>query len=88
MAQAITKSWNIKTPAKIYGVRDVQISHAFDEVTSIKIELLADPHYNAHHLLTEKWDDLFPGDVILKCAHCGQFAARKTACKYCGAPVG
>ena len=28
-----------------------------------------------------------PGKVIVKCSHCGQWAAKKTACKYCGAPV-
>ena len=28
------------------------------------------------------------GDVIVKCAHCGQFGAVKTSCRYCGAPVG
>jgi hypothetical protein len=33
------------------------------------------------------FEDLFPGKVIVKCRHCGQWAARKTACGYCGAPV-
>ena len=32
-------------------------------------------------------DLLFPGKVVVKCQHCGQWAARKTACVYCGAPV-
>ena len=27
-------------------------------------------------------------DVVVKCGHCGQWAAVKTACKHCGAPVG
>lgn len=26
-------------------------------------------------------------NAIIKCRHCGQFAARFTECKYCGAPV-
>lgn len=26
-------------------------------------------------------------DVIVKCSHCGQWGAVKTACKTCGAPV-
>jgi hypothetical protein len=32
--------------------------------------------------------DFLPvGDVIVKCDHCGQWGARKTACKSCGAPI-
>jgi methionyl-tRNA synthetase len=26
-------------------------------------------------------------DVIVKCSHCGQWSARKTECRKCGAPV-
>jgi hypothetical protein len=28
-----------------------------------------------------------PGNVIIKCAHCHQWGARKCACKHCGAPM-
>jgi len=28
------------------------------------------------------------GDVIIKCVHCSQWGAVKTACKHCGAPIG
>jgi len=28
-----------------------------------------------------------PPDVLVKCPHCGQWAAAMTACRYCGAPV-
>jgi len=28
-----------------------------------------------------------PPDVLVKCPHCGQWAAAMTACHYCGAPV-
>jgi hypothetical protein len=27
------------------------------------------------------------GDAVIKCRHCGQWAAAKTACRCCGAPV-
>lgn len=30
----------------------------------------------------------FPDKVVVKCDHCGQWCAVKTACKHCGAPVG
>ena len=29
----------------------------------------------------------YPEKAIVKCGHCGQWAARKTACHKCGAPV-
>lgn len=27
-------------------------------------------------------------EVIIKCQNCGQWGAKKTACKHCGGPVG
>ena len=27
------------------------------------------------------------GESVIKCTHCGQWGARKCACKYCGAPI-
>lgn len=29
----------------------------------------------------------FPNPAIVKCSHCGQWAARQAPCKHCGAPV-
>ena len=31
---------------------------------------------------------LAPAEVIVKCSYCGQWAAVKTNCRHCGAPVG
>lgn len=62
--------------------------HAVGQPVTIELELVAVPGYDPHHFLDEKWQDMFPGAVIVKCAHCGQWAARKTACGSCGAPVG
>ena len=71
----------------IFGIKEMNIHHGTDEAVTIQLELIAHPDYNPHHLLNEEWDNIFPGNVIVKCSHCGQFAARKTACKYCGAPI-
>ena len=30
----------------------------------------------------------YPLKVIIKCQHCGQWGAKKCACKHCGAPIG
>ena len=39
-------------------------------------------------MLGTQYSHFFPIEkVITKCLHCGQYAARKTSCKYCGAPV-
>lgn len=36
---------------------------------------------------SQNFDDWYPGNVIVKCQHCGQWGARKTECKKCGAPI-
>ena len=71
----------------IIGISNMRVVHGVNEPVRIDVELLAVPGYDPHHLLSEKWDDIFPGSAIVKCAHCGQLAARKTMCKHCGAPV-
>ena len=72
----------------LFGVRSMSIEHSMNEATTINLELIARPGYNAQAIYDERnWDDLFPGSVIVRCIHCGQWAARKTACKYCGAPI-
>ena len=40
-----------------------------------------------HSLIDNKLSDMFPGKVIVKCKHCGQWGARKTECIKCGAPI-
>lgn len=71
----------------IYGITNMQINYDMHDATRISLELVAAPNYDAFHLQNEKWDELFPGNAIVKCGHCGQWGARKTACKYCGAPI-
>jgi len=79
----------IKSPSKIFGITSLNISHAVNSLTEIELTLMASPGYNAQELYDKKdWDDVLPGDSIVKFHHCGQFAARKTACVHCGAPVG
>lgn len=72
---------------KLFGIRNLTVHHAQDEITTIQAEFVAEPGYNADELYQAKWQDLFPSNVIVKCSHCGQWAARKTECKHCGAPV-
>lgn len=84
---AIVDNKFIKRVPKIYGLTKLRVEHDVDSISTIELTLACDPKYESHHLLDEKWDDLFPGDAIVKCSHCGQYAARKTSCKYCGAPV-
>lgn len=73
---------------ELFGIRDMQVKFGQEEATTITLELMASPGYNPMHIYEERnWNDKFPGDVIVKCGHCGQWAAVKTSCRYCGAPV-
>jgi hypothetical protein len=58
-----------------------------NDATVIDLQLVAYPGYDANHLWTENWKDTFPGNVIVKCAYCGQWGARHCACKRCGAAI-
>lgn len=71
----------------LIGIRHMQIEHSVDAHTAIRVEFIADREYNAHHMLSEKWDELFPGKAIVKCQYCGRWAARKTTCAGCGGQV-
>jgi len=51
-------------------------------------EFVAHSDYDFRELITTRWGDLFPGNVIVKCGHCGQWGAAKTECKHCGAAIG
>ena len=73
---------------QLFGIREANVYHAVDEITTIHLELVATPGYNAQHILDYcEWDDLFPGNSIVKCGHCGQWGARKTECKHCGVAI-
>jgi len=65
-------------------------------VTGMEVEVPAGGLMKTHLTLvnTSDGDNLWdltrianPGKVIVKCQHCGQWAAKKTACKHCGGPV-
>ena len=74
--------------AKIYGVRSMEVSMSAGEASTIRLELMADPGYDARPLYERTdWDELMPGKVIIPCQHCGQYGAIKTSCRFCGAPI-
>lgn len=72
---------------KLFGIRSMRVEKTIGDATHIDVEFIATPGYNPYHMEHENWTDLFPGNVVVKCAYCGQWAARKTACKSCGAVV-
>lgn len=72
---------------KILGVTEISVTHDVYNGTRISLELLASPLYDVRHFAFEDWDQIFPGNVIITCQYCGQWAARFTACGKCGAPV-
>lgn len=71
----------------IIGVTNMSVEHRVGEAVNVQIGLVAERGYDLRHLMNEEWGDIFPGNVIVKCEHCRQYAARKTACVHCGAPV-
>jgi len=73
---------------QLFGIREMSVHHGVDALTTVDLQLMAEPGYDAQHIYEFRdWDDLFPGNVIVQCAHCSQWAARRTACKHCGAPI-
>lgn len=73
---------------QVIGITKMTVHHTTDDVTRVAMELAVGADYDTRDLIHQNWQDIFPGNVIVKCVHCGQFSARKTECKYCGAPVG
>ena len=65
----------------------MDVSKKAGQATFIRAEFVATPSYNPYHFEKEDWGNLFPGDVIVKCAHCKQWGARKTSCRCCGAAI-
>ena len=63
-----------------------QASTGVDGLIMGRVEFISDEP-SVIEQIRESLPDLAPGKMIVKCKHCGQFAARKTACGYCGAPV-
>ncbi len=63
-----------------------QASTAGDGLIMGRVEFISDEP-SVIEQIREALPDFAPGKVIVKCKHCGQFAARKTACVHCGAPV-
>jgi len=73
---------------KIYAT-SVQVEQFYNEHSRIHVELIASPNINPRSLMDSEWslDYMFYDKVVIKCSYCGQWGARKCACKYCGAPI-
>jgi hypothetical protein len=72
----------------IIGVTNMSVEHGVGQPVKIRVELVAAPGYDPHHLLADDWPGMFPGNVVVKCSHCNGWAAVQTMCVHCGAPVG
>jgi ribosomal protein L32 len=71
----------------LIAVRSMDVSLSAREVQTINLELVAYPDYDARELYKADFRAAFPGKVVVKCQHCGQWSAVRTMCKSCGAPV-
>lgn len=54
--------------------------------TKVDIELFTSK-LDPKQLYDAKWEEMFPGKLIVKHKYCGQWAVARTECKHCGAPV-
>jgi hypothetical protein len=66
---------------------DLNIDGYNPSLNRIQMTLVASPDFAFRSLMDATWEEIFPGKAIVKCQHCGQWMARKTACRTCGAPV-
>jgi hypothetical protein len=53
--------------------------------STLSLEMRVDQDFDLTELFSIA--DNMPRKVIVKCQHCGQYGARKTACPHCGAPI-
>lgn len=75
---------------QIYGIRNMNVKTSVGEAAIINLELVGHPYMDGdviNQLRGLDWQMVMPGKVIIKCGHCGQFGAIRTACKHCGAPI-
>jgi rRNA maturation endonuclease Nob1 len=68
-------------------VSGVDVSFPYDGFMKSTVTMEVYGVVNSKELMNLDFDQIIPGKVIVKCVHCGQYAARKTACVHCGAPV-
>ena len=69
----------------------VELQDLSGSITSIETEIPSDGLMKTHITLINTPEGIHEtktlGKVIIKCMHCGQWAAKKTSCKHCGGPV-
>ena len=72
----------------IFGVTNMEFYRTPNEVPTVRLELAVGQGFNPNQLYEYKdWNDMFPGNVIVKCQFCGQWGARKCACAHCGGSI-
>ena len=76
------------------GFEEEELMDISGRVTDVQVEMSPGEVMRTHLTLVNTKEDFIDGawdfnqgDVVVKCSHCGQWAAKKTACKYCGALV-
>ena len=73
---------------QIFGVTNLEFNLSHNEIPTVRMELAVAPGFNPNQLYEYKeWNDMFPGNAIVKCQFCGQWGARKCACPYCGGAI-
>ena len=72
----------------IFGVTSIEFDRRIDEIPRVRLELAVTDKFNPNNLYEfDGWDDMFPGNVIVKCQYCGTWGARKCICPQCGGAI-
>lgn len=74
--------------SKIYGVTNLEFRMNPNETPTVRLELAVGEGFSPYVLYNfDRWDDYFPGDVLVRCQWCGQWGARKCTCPKCGGAI-
>lgn len=74
--------------SSIFGVTSMEFERSPQDFLRVRLELAVTEDFNPNNLYEFKdWDDMFPGNVVVRCQYCGQWGARKCICPQCGGAI-
>ena len=62
-------------------------SYTGDKVQKLHLDFYASTNFDIDTFVNQDWNQSFPGNVLVHCQWCGNWAARQTSCKSCGGRV-
>jgi hypothetical protein len=69
-------------------IKSVSVNSSCDGKLSTEVNMTLYGYVDHRQLTDIDFNAIAPGPALIKCAYCGQWAAKFTACVHCGAAVG